>query len=118
MQLSFIMIPTVDGTRMTVDDWRSAGLQELWRPDDHTVLLGIEQSAQVMVQDDPDEWDLGHGPVFLVDDVASMPEPERGWSIEPTTVATGGYAAAVIHGLAVRYLDLTSCPPEYESVFR
>ncbi len=117
MQLSFIMVPTVDGTRLTVEHWREAGLHELWEPDDHTVLLGTDSTAQVMVEDDPAEWDLGRGPVFLVDDVEAMEQPERGWSLEPTSVAVGRYAVSVVHGCPVRYLDLTTCPEERRELF-
>lgn len=117
MQLSFIMVPTVDGTTLTVEHWQEAGLHQVWEPDDHTVLLGADSKAQVMVQDDPAEWELGRGPVFLVDDVGAMAEPERGWALEPTSVATGGYAVSVVHGCPVRYLDLTACPEDKRELF-
>jgi len=117
MQLSFIMVPTISGTRQTVAHWREAGLEELWRPDGHTVLLGSADKAQVMVEDNSAEWDLGRGPVFVVDEVAALEAPVHGWSIEPTTVTVGGYAAGVVHGCPVRYMDLTRCPGDKRELF-
>lgn len=104
---AFTMVPTDDLAR-AVSAHVAGGLNVYWRPDPRTALLGINDRACVMVEDDPAERALGPGPVLLVDDVTRLSlDVAASWTISPAEVPVGNYAASNREGTVLRYLDLT-----------
>ena len=101
------MVPT-DDLAGAVSAHVSGGLHVYWRPDPRTALLGVNDRACVMVEDDPAERALGPGPVLLVDDVTWFGlDVAASWTISPVVVPVGNYAALSRDGIVLRYLDLT-----------
>lgn len=103
------MLPTTD-LGESIAAHVAGGLEVLWQPDSHTVLLGANQRACVMVEDDSTERDLGAGPVLLVDDLTTFQlGDETRWGIPIMNVPVGRYAAIDQAGTILRYLDLSTC---------
>lgn len=76
---AFTVVPT-DDLFDAVSAHVAGGLNVYWRPDPRTALLGVNDRACVMVEDDPAERALGPGPVLLVDDVSRMADTiSRAW---------------------------------------
>ena len=104
---AFTMVPT-DDLAGAVTAHVAGGLNVFWRPDPRTALLGINDRACVMVEDDSSEMALGPGPVLLVDDVTKISlDDATSWTIPPVEVPVGNYAASSSQGIVLRYLDLT-----------
>ncbi|WP_166821727.1 hypothetical protein [Brevibacterium limosum] len=104
---AFTMVPT-DDLAGAVSAHVAGGLNVYWRPDPRTALLGVNDRACVMVEDDSSEMALGSGPVLLVDDVATISlDDAASWIISPVEVPVGNYAASRREGIILRYLDLT-----------
>ncbi|MGO3021988.1 MAG: hypothetical protein ACTIIH_01960 [Brevibacterium sp.] len=104
---AFTMVPT-DDLSAAVSAHVAGGLNVYWRPDPRTALLGVNDRACVMVEDDPAERALGPGPVLLVDDVTTISlENAASRTISPVEVPVGNYAALSRDGIILRYLDLT-----------
>lgn len=103
---AFTMMPTSDFAR-TVATYIDNGLEVLWRPDPQTALVGIDDRACVMVEDDPIERGLGPGPVLLVDNLTGDLGDHMPWSIAPLNVPAGRYAAISTGDVALRYLELS-----------
>jgi len=61
---AFTMVPTND-LAGSVAAYVAGGLEILWRPDPYTTLVGANERACVMVEDDATELALGAGPVLL-----------------------------------------------------
>lgn len=114
---AFTMVPTND-INESVAVHVAAGLTVLWHPDSQTTLLGADQRACVMVEDDSTERDLGPGPVLLVDDLSTY-HIDNGarWAIPVMNVPVGRYAAVSHAGTILRYLDLTTCDDRVRSWF-
>src|SRR5690625_1955170 len=109
---AFTMIPT-DDLAGTVAAYVVGGLDVLWQPDPHTTLVGVNDRACVMVEDDSTERALGAGPVLLVDDLSTLSLGDgSSWAISPTDVPVGKYAAVDRGGTILRYLDLSTCMEE------
>ena len=101
------MGPT-DDLAVAVSAHVAGGLKVYWRPDPRSALLGVNDRACVMVEDDPTERALGPGPVLLVDDVTRLSlDVAASWTISPAEVPVGNYAASNREGTVLRYLDLT-----------
>ncbi|GAA1512619.1 hypothetical protein [Brevibacterium permense] len=101
------MVPT-DDLAVAVSAHVASGLNVYWRPDPRTALLGVNDRACVMVEDDPAERALGPGPVLLVDAVTRLGlDDAASWAISPTEVPVGNYAASNRGRTVLRYLDLT-----------
>lgn len=104
---AFTMVPT-DDLAVAVSAHVAGGLNVYWRPDPRSALLGVNDRACVMVEDDPTERALGPGPVLLVDDVTRLSlDVAASWTISPEEVPVGNYAASNREGTVLRYLDLT-----------
>jgi len=104
---AFTMVPT-DDLAVAVSAHVAGGLNVYWRPDPRSALLGVNDRACVMVEDDPTERALGPGPVLLVDDVTRLSlDVAASWTISPAEVPVGNYAASNREGTVLRYLDLT-----------
>ena len=102
------MAPTTNLSE-TVAAFVAGGLEILWRPDPQTAIVGANDRAYVMVEDDPSERALGDGPVLLVDDLSTIDLGDNSsWAIPPMTVPVGRYAAAECGGTILRYLALQS----------
>ncbi|MGO2862358.1 MAG: hypothetical protein ACTIC1_14455 [Brevibacterium sp.] len=103
------MVPTTDLSE-SIAAHVAGGLEVLWHPDSHTTLLGANQRACVMVEDDLTERDLGVGPVLLVDDLSTLTLGDAARLVIPVmNVPVGRYAAIDHAGTVLRYLDLTMC---------
>lgn len=114
---AFTMVPTND-INESVAIHVAAGLTVLWHPDSQTTLLGADQRACVMVEDDSTERDLGPGPVLLVDDLSTCRiDNEARWAIPVMNVPVGRYAAISHAGTILRYLDLTTCEDRVRTWF-
>ncbi len=106
---AFTMVPTTDLSE-SIAAHVAGGLEVLWHPDSHTTLLGANQRACVMVEDDLTERDLGVGPVLLVDDLSTLTLGDAARLVIPVmNVPVGRYAAIDHAGTVLRYLDLTMC---------
>ena len=104
---AFTMVPT-DDLSDAVSAHVAGGLHVYWQPDPRTALLGVNDRACVMVEDDPAERARGPGPVLLVDDVTWIGlDDSSSWIISPVVVPVGNYAALSRDGIVLRYLDLT-----------
>ena len=104
---AFTLVPT-DDLASAVSAHVAGGLTVYWRPDPRTALLGVNDRACVMVEDDSSERTLGSGPVLLVDDVTKIGlYDDSSWAIPPVDVPVGNYAASNLDGIILRYLDLT-----------
>lgn len=104
---AFTMVPTND-LADSVSACAAGGLKVYWRPDPRTALLGVNDRACVMVEDDSSERALGPGPVLLVDDVGRISlDDSTAWAISPIKVPVGTYAASKRGGTVLRYLDLS-----------
>jgi hypothetical protein len=104
---AFTMVPA-DDLSTAVSAHVAGGLKVYWRPDPRTALLGVNDRACVMVEDDSSEIALGPGPVLLVDDVLRISlDNASSWAISPVEVPVGNYAATNRDGNILRYLDLT-----------
>lgn len=104
---AFTMIPTNDPAG-SVAAYVAGGLEVLWRPDPHTTLVGANERACVMVEDDAAERALGSGPVLIVDDLSTISLNDvSSWAISPMDVPVGRYAAVDCAGTILRYLDLS-----------
>lgn len=114
---AFTMVPTND-LAGAVYAHVAGGLNVYWRPDPRTALLGVNDRACVMVEDDPAERALGAGPVFLVDDVTKIRLGDgSSWTIPPIEVPVGKYAGALSGGAVLRYLDLSTCEEDIPSTW-
>lgn len=114
---AFTMVPTNDLSE-SVAAHLAGGLAVLWQPDSHTTLLGANQRACVMVEDDSVERVLGAGPVLLVDDLSTVNlGDETRWVIPVMNVPVGRYAAIDHAGTVLRYLALTTCEDHMRTWF-
>ena len=114
---AFTMVPTTD-LSATVAAYVAGGLEILWRPDPQTAIVGANDRAYVMVEDDPSERALGAGPVLLVDDVSTIDVgDDSSWAIPPMNVPVGRYAAVDRGGNLLRYLDLSTCAESLPSAW-
>ncbi|MCU4296650.1 hypothetical protein D3I60_06090 [Brevibacterium permense] len=113
---AFTMIPTNDLAR-TAAPYVGGGLEFLWRPDPQTAIVGANERAFVMIEDDSSERALGAGPVLLVDDVSKTGlGGTSSWVIPPMNVPVGKYGAVDCDGTVLRYLDLSMCSEDIPSI--
>lgn len=121
MRLSFMLYPDND-LSAGGERWQSYGLQPLWWPDDETVLLGSspDRHAQVMLEDNAAEHQLGAGPVFVVDNVDEYrtQHADLEWLMEPCSVPAGRYAIFLGYGGSPLWiLDITNDIGENRDLF-
>lgn len=114
---AFTMVPTHD-LEGSVTAYVNGGLEILWRPDSQTTLIGANERAFVMVEDDSSERALGAGPVLLVDDLSEISLSDHdSWAISPIHVPVGRYAAVNYGRIILRYLDLSTCEESIPTVW-
>lgn len=114
---AFTMIPTND-LAGTAAAYVGEGFEILWRPDPQTAIVGANQRAFVMIEDDPSERALGAGPVLLVDDLSTTGLGRTSsWAIPPMNVPVGKYGAEDCDGTVLRYLDLSMCSEDIPSIW-
>jgi hypothetical protein len=114
---AFTMIPTND-LAGTAAAYVGEGLEILWRPDPQTAIIGANERAFVMIEDDPSERALGAGPVLLVDDLSTIGLGDTStWVIPPTKVPVGKYGAVDCDGTILRYLDLSTCAEDIPGIW-